>query len=187
MLLTYPFAFFWYTFWCLTYMLDDDIEAAGTYTSLVFSTITSISWPILYMLNLNPMGLLKVAFGYFWWDLVICLMFVDIFGWTMVFHAIVSLFGSYVSFTYPQHAFVFLTFEFSTIWLNLIRLKILRKYEWIFVLLFSISFILIRTCIGTYYTLMYIIPTTPLYVSLLACTLNSLNYFWTYRIVRKFL
>lgn len=181
----YPFAFFWFTFWALTYMVGDDVVTSGNYLSLVFSTIVTICWPIIYINNMNPISLLELTYAYFLWDSIICLMFVDDFGWTMVFHAFLSLLGSSFSSVYPQHAFAFLMFEFSTVWLNLIRLKLFPRYQFYLNILFGLTFIIFRTLFGTYYTIYYIIPTTPWLVSILASLMVSLNFMWTYKLLIK--
>ena len=167
-------------------MLDDDIEMAGNYTALAFSTITTVTWPIIYMNRWNPVCLLTTALGYFCWDTVVCLLFLDVFGWTMLFHAMVACLGIHLSSQYPQHAFAFLTFEFSSVWLNLMRTNLIPKWKWAFGVLFAVTFIVFRTLFGTYYTIAHLLTDVPWYGTVLALSMNGLNYMWSYKIIKKF-
>lgn len=179
------FCFFWMVFWICTWFNESDVKTAGNITSLVFSTVVTITWPIIFAYCWNPTPLFHLSIGYFIWDLLVCLMFHNVFGYTMIFHAVLSLCSVLLAPYYPKYGFALLTYEFSTVWLNLLKLEWFPQRRWLLTLLFIATFFVFRICFGTYYITMHIMPNTPNSIGVLCVLMVMLNFYWAGQFSRK--
>lgn len=182
-MIAFAFLSFWSIFW-LSEWITDDVEKSGTITSLCFSLY--ISFCSIFNMSEPDVSWFCVLWGYFLWDLIICAMFLDVFGFGMLFHAFISLVSAIAgSIWCPQHVVALLCFEISTVFLDLVKLNAFPKFKFCLMLLFGITFVSIRTVWGTYYVVYHIFPEGVALVNALSIVMMSLNYFWTYRILRR--
>lgn len=136
----------------------------------------------------------SIACGYFTYDFIICYkrqISVD-----LLFHAIASLTVNSIMLTniLPRHGVFLFTFEFSSIFLNLMHNERDAQFKKMYSILFGITFFIVRIVIGTYasidtLTKLYLLSSDDLRALILFCIGSCsmiLNYYWMYLITLKF-